>query len=91
MAQLVTAEGTIIDVEPKNGSDFTLKELQEFVGGFIEIYYLKNTYIIVMNEEGRIYNMPENPKATEIMQKDFDQEILPVLGDVLFCESHQVK
>jgi hypothetical protein len=91
MAQLVKSDGTIIDVEPNNDSDFTLKELQEFVGGLIEIYHLKHTRIIVMNEEGRIHNLPENPKATEIMQKDFEQEILPVLGDVLFCERHQVK
>ena len=43
----------------------TLKEMQEFVGGLIEVVQAKNGDDIVLNEEGRIFGLPINYEASE--------------------------
>ena len=50
----------IDDVEP------TLKEMQEFVGGYIEVIYLNKKSMMVIDEEGKIKDKPINYEATEI-------------------------
>ena len=90
MAKIYKANGEVLDIEPKNGKDFKLAELQEIVGGYIEIAQMKNNDIMVINEEGKLNDLPYNEKATEIYQHqvyfgDF------IVGDVLVCKSKQVK
>lgn len=90
MAKIYKANGEVLDIEPKNGKDFKLAELQEIVGGYIEIAQMKNNDIMVINEEGKLNDLPYNEKATEIYQRqvyfgDF------IVGDVLVCKSKQVK
>lgn len=41
MAKIIYTDGREVDVTPKNGTDFSLEELQEVVGGYIEIIYVK--------------------------------------------------
>lgn len=50
----------IDDIEP------TLDELQEMVGGYIEIVSLANGDQMIVNEEGKIKGLPINKKATEL-------------------------
>lgn len=52
------------DVEPKEGSEYFLKELQEYVGGYIEVYPVGGK-MAVFNEEGRIMGLPVNPLASD--------------------------
>lgn len=90
MAKIYKTNGEVLDIEPKNGKDFKLKELQEIVGGYIEIAQLKNNDIMVINEEGKLNDLPYNEKATQIYQsqvyfRDF------IAGDVLVCKSKEVK
>lgn len=40
--------------------DNSLKALQEFVGGYIEVVQIYGDMAIICNEEGRIYNLPYN-------------------------------
>lgn len=58
------AKLTIEHLEPKNGKTYELKEMQEAVGGYIEIagsISIDNkNYIIVVDEEGLIKNLPVN-------------------------------
>ena len=49
----------ITDKEP------TLKEMQEFVGGYIEIVYAPNGDHIILNEEGKLKGLPINYEATK--------------------------
>ena len=44
-----------------------LKELQKLVGGYIELIYLKDNMILVVNEDGLGYNLPSNKNATKIV------------------------
>ena len=51
-------------VAPKNGHDFTLDEMQAFVGGHIEFVHLDDDMILCINEEGKLLELPPNRIAT---------------------------
>ena len=38
MATLIKADGTRTEIQPKNGTDFKLEELQAYVDGYIDRY-----------------------------------------------------
>ena len=40
MTEIIKTDGTRQPVQPANGSDFTLKEMQAIVGGYIELVEL---------------------------------------------------
>lgn len=40
---IITSSGEIVFTAPENGHDFSLKELQEYVNGHIEIIPIRNT------------------------------------------------
>ena len=53
MAILIQHSATITQpIKPKNGHDFTLDEMQAFVGGHIEFVHLDDDMILCINEEG---------------------------------------
>ena len=92
MAKIIKTSGVTIEVSPRNGTDFQLDELQEFVGGYIEIVYLDNGQMMVVNEEGKLEGLPYNPLATMIVAskcKYLSGDI--IVGDVLVCDGNQVK
>lgn len=96
-AKLIRANGTATLVLPQNGTDFSLEELQGFVGGFIEIIRPPSNRgaILVVNEEGKLNGLPANELATEMWQQYADPRSLRmgdgVVGDVLLCHESQVK
>lgn len=66
MAKLIKFTGTVEEVKPANGTNcFTLEELQGFVGGYIELVPFK-PFPLIVNEEGRLLELPINETATEI-------------------------
>jgi len=63
------------DILPKSGKTFSLEELQEFVGGYIEMLYLEEgKYIMVVNEEGKYMTPQKNEQATRIASGTIDPE-----------------
>lgn len=91
MATLIKSDGTKQEILPKNGVDFQLKELQQYVDGYIDIVNLHNGEILVINDNGKdVY--PVNVEATEICQKH--QAIFwwdYICGDVVLCKDEEVK
>lgn len=77
---LVKTDFSTTEVTPSNGKNFTLEELQEMVGGYIEIIRIPNkpSMRLVVNEDGQIKGLPTNHMATWI----FGSEIV---GDVLYA------
>lgn len=72
MAKLIKADGNVVVVSPKNeGECFTLDELQGFVGGYIECINISPTQVMVINEEGKLMNLPYNAVATETFRIAF--------------------
>lgn len=90
MAKIYKVNGEILDIEPKNGSDFSLEELQGIVHGYIEVLHLNDNEIMVLNEEGKCKNLGINIMATSLIlcagyRYDF------IVGDVLVCKSDELK
>lgn len=91
MAKLYKTNGEIVEVEPDNGLDFSLEELQSFVDGYIEIAYLDNERVIVINEEGKINNLPYNENATAEYNRAMRCRADYIAGDALICKHNQIK
>ena len=84
MATWIKHTGEEVEVNPENGTDFSLEELQWFVCGFIEIINLGNK-LMVVNEEGAFYmaNDPNDKASLLAGQKIF--------GDVLVCKKNEIE
>lgn len=72
-------------VHPKNGEKFTLEELQTFVGGYIQILYINNGWLMVVNEEGKLHGLPINRTATLLYNQYLVFGSDFICGDVLIC------
>lgn len=88
-AYILKVSGEEVPLEPKNGTDFQLVELQAVVGGCIEIHYLPDDKVIVLNEEGMREKLPVNPAATVYAHNLFN--LNGILGDVLICDSDMIR
>ena len=82
MTTLIPETKTITDKEP------TLKEMQKFVGGYIEVVQAKNGDHIVFNEEGRIFGLPINYEASEhwLGRGQYDDLYNNILGNALILK-----
>lgn len=90
MATIYKAHGEVIEIEPKNGTDFSLSELQAIVSGYIEIISLADGRLIVLNEEGKLHGLAINWNATKIYRESFYTDDF-IVGDVLICNDDQIK
>lgn len=95
-AKIYKTTGEVIEVEPKNGKDFKLEELQEIVHGYIELVNLSSTQYMVVNEEGLLIGLPLNLSATRLYNNLnpsttmlYEKGI--IVGDVLICNKSQIK
>ena len=82
------ASGSIKKVDPANGNDFSLEELNEIVDGYIEILHIGDK-LLVCNEEGKLQNLQYNATATRLINavgiKDY------IVGNALFCDKDKIK
>lgn len=83
----ITVDGNIYEISPDNGNEFRLEEVQKRVEGYIEIVYLNDKQIMIVNEDGK-FNKKHNPFATAIAdqhhalwQGDY------ICGNVVICPS----
>lgn len=63
----ITVEGSIEEISPNDGREFELEEVQKRVEGYIEIVYLNEKQIMIVNEEGK-FDKDYNQLATTIAQ-----------------------
>lgn len=82
-AQIIKTDGTIQDVAPADGKAFSLEEMQRIVGGYIEIIPSNDGRLIVLNEEGKLHNLPGNPAATVFFARGVIADDDYIVGDVL--------
>lgn len=89
-ASFIKANGRIESFYPANGKYFELEELQEKVGGLIEIVKLDERRILVINENGKD-GLPVNHNAT--MEALKHCAIFPwdyICGDVVLTKTEMV-
>ena len=70
-ANTEVSEFKIIDDE-KNTP--TLKEAQDFVGGYVECITWPNGDLLIVNEEGKLMQLPLNPEATLLWRMTFTKD-----------------
>nr|DAG18289.1 MAG TPA: protein of unknown function DUF3846 [Caudoviricetes sp.] len=85
---IIMADGLLKKVDPANGKDFSLEELNEIVDGYIEILHIGDK-LLVCNEEGKLQNLQYNATATRLINaagiKDY------IVGNALFCDKDKIK
>lgn len=89
MATLIKSNGEESYVEPKNGHEFTLEELQGLVGGYIEMVPLSGQ-IIVCDEEGLLKGLPVNKRAT-IVARALGWSGDSFVGNVVICDKKYIR
>ena len=52
----------------------TLKSAQDFVGGYVQGITFPNGDYLIINEEGKLRNLPLNPEATALWRATFDND-----------------
>ena len=82
------SNGEVIETSPKNGKNYTYEELREIVGGFIQIIFLKDKFMII-NEEGKLNNLPYNDNAT--LRFRFFKTTDFIVGDALVCHTNRIR
>ena len=51
-----------------------LKEAQKFVGGYVEGFTFPNGDYLIINEEGKLRQLPLNPEPTALWRATFDND-----------------
>lgn len=85
MAKLLTPNNQATEIIPINDQTFTLEELQEYVGGYIEILYLHHNQVLVVNEEGRLRKLPYNQQASDMYSNNY------ICGNAVWCNTDQLE
>lgn len=85
---LVTSTGGMKAIMPMNGRDYSLQEMQSYVGGCIETLKVGQK-ILVMDEEGKLKGKLPNRIATGwVLQEGINDY---VCGDVMLIERSHIK
>lgn len=97
MAIVLHANNSTTIITPELDNEFSLAELQGYVGGFIQIIDLKEPAVIngikysivVIDEDGKYKNYPINTTATQYAKSAlFDDDFL--VGDVVFLKDGEI-
>jgi hypothetical protein len=87
MAKLYTTQGEIKEVKPVNGKTFTLKELQDYVGGYVELTLTHDDKEMYINEDGKINGLPYNQLAPREFCNNANDVIV---GDAIVCDYEEI-
>ena len=74
-----------------------LKSAQDFVGGMVECITFPNGDLLIVNEEGKLMNLPLNPEATLLWRMTFTKDKYAfgyddfVVGPALYIKKHALK
>jgi hypothetical protein len=91
-AYTLMTNGDKILTLPTSGKTFELSQLQQIVGGYIEIIPLrKRERLMVLNEEGKLDGLPRNDKATELWEEEYGEGTDIIVGNVLICEPSMIE
>lgn len=90
-AKLLKPDGSVTEVEPANGKQFSLEELQGYVGGYIEPLRCRGQAgaWLIVNEEGKNQGLPYNDLATLIMRSLIRPDDV-IVGPALLCKPEQL-
>jgi|TARA_R110001583_G_scaffold16234_5_gene66150 hypothetical protein len=83
MAMVIRANGEEESVNPDEGGEFSLKELQGYVSGYIELVHLISGKILVVDEDGLSKGLKPNMRASVLARQ-------PIVGDCILINGNQI-
>lgn len=69
------------EIFPKSGVAFSFDELRSIVGGRVETVALPSGGRIVVNEDGKVDGLQDNPEATALWKREYPIELYPGNND----------
>ena len=79
-------------VEPENKTNFNLKELYKLLDcDTIEVVYLSNGDLMIIDENGKLLNKRYNDYATNVLRNDNTDNRDFIVGSALICNSSELK
>ena len=93
-AKLLKVSGEVIEIEPKNGTDFKLDELHKHLQcSLVEVINLNQDDIMIVDDEGKLTsNNVVNVNATKLAQEN--QAIIfwdYIAGDAIVCNRKMIR
>ena len=93
-AKLLKASGEVVEIEPKNGTDFKLDELYKHLNcSLVEIINLNQDDIMIVDDEGKLTsNNVVNVNATKLAQEN--QAIIfwdYIAGNAIVCNRKMIR
>lgn len=90
MAHWIKPDGPPIEVHPKNGRDFQLEEIREFLeGGYMEVVTLPSDQYMVVDEDGKRKQLAYNSLATTVAQHVLQHGDY-IAGPALVCRKGEI-
>ena len=93
-AKLLKASGEVVEIKPKNGTDFKLDELYKHLQcSLVEVINLNQDDIMIVDDEGKLTsNNVVNVNATKLAQEN--QAIIfwdYIAGDAIVCNKKMIR
>ena len=89
-AKIIYTDKEVEDYTPKNGKTFGLTEMQEIVGGYIEIVRLRDGRMIIVDEDGKSKDKAVNIPATNILRRDHYTTDY-IVGNAIVCDADMIE
>lgn len=90
MAKLYKDDGTVLEIEPRNGRHFKLEELYEILEcELVQMVFLQDNKIMLIDEEGKLTKSTVNKKATAIFNEILRISYDWIAGHAIVCEQNQ--
>lgn len=94
MAQIIRTDGTVQANQPASEDGYTLAELRAAIGGgYIDILHLQDGRLMIVDEEGKLKDLPVNAQATELWRQGREGRAAAagqILGDALVCTTDEI-
>jgi hypothetical protein len=84
MATLYRTDGRMEELQPANGVNWSLEELQTLVGGYIEVTRTVDGRFLVLDEEGKLKRKDLNIFATRLYVYGRHD---PIVGDAVVIDT----
>jgi hypothetical protein len=86
-ATVMHPDGTTTELEPADGDQFTLEQMQEAVGGYVEQLAFPDGELLLFDEDGRMKQLPFNERATRWLRERGRYD--SIVGPAMACHARE--
>jgi hypothetical protein len=86
----LSTDGSITEYK-FDGESYDIQKIKDLCNfDYIELVYLPNDIIMIVDEEGLLKSKPYNFVASVIYQAAYDDKSLGIVGDAILCHTSRV-